>query len=469
MKRQTVSLCIIARDEEATIGMAIKSVLALVHEIVVVDTGSRDNTRIIAEGYGARVVDVAWADDFAAARNAALAEAHGDWILFLDADEIMQPIRPVEFQRLLNDPGAAAYRLRMVSAQPGDADQVEGRVRLFRHLPDVHYRYPIFERVTPALGDWCARSGQGIFDCELAVMHDGCDADRRARARERNLRILRKAIGAHPDEPYFHYRLACESLSRLDDEILPVAGLEAAIGHLHTAWQKALWLDSDYRRTLPWLADLSARTAAGLLALDRVQEAWTVVNSARTVFPDHPLVLLQSVAVSCRLLEEAGEQWVGASAAALVSGLRDDLERIREGRTNTYGAALDSRVRDLYPLRYLGELALLEGRVSDAVGLFEQALNLDPSYSFGWLGMAECSRFAGDRKRALKLYLRTVTENPGNHRAWLRGCDLMHEMDFHDNAVSWWREVEERFPEHPAVRSARTQVAPKIAPEPQPA
>lgn len=91
------------------------------------------------------------------------------------------------------------------------------------------------------------------------------------------------------------------------------------------------------------------------------------------------------------------------------------------------------------------------------MGLFEQALSLDPSYSFGWLGMAECSRFAGDRKRALKLYLRTVTENPGNHRAWLRGCDLMHEMDFHDNAASWWREVEERFPEHPAVRAARTQ------------
>ena len=75
MKRKTVSLCLIARNEEATIGMAIKSVLALVDEVIVVDTGSDDNTRIIAEGYGARVLDVAWEDDFAAARNAALAEA----------------------------------------------------------------------------------------------------------------------------------------------------------------------------------------------------------------------------------------------------------------------------------------------------------------------------------------------------------------------------------------------------------
>ena len=111
MKRKTVSLCVIARDEEATIGMAIKSVLALVDEVIVVDTGSRDNTRIIAEGYGARVVDVPWEDDFSAVRNTALSEASCDWVLVLDADEYLQPVRPVEFQRLLHDPAAAGKLL----------------------------------------------------------------------------------------------------------------------------------------------------------------------------------------------------------------------------------------------------------------------------------------------------------------------------------------------------------------------
>ena len=77
--------------------------------------------------------------------------------------------------------------------------------------------------------------------------------------------------------------------------------------------------------------------------------------------------------------------------------------------------------------------------------------------------MAECSRFAGDRKRALKLYLRTVTENEWNHRAWLRGSALMQEMNFHDNAVSWWRKIVTRFPEHPALRHGT-----EIEPEPDP-
>ena len=65
--------------------------------------------------------------------------------------------------------------------------------------------------------------------------------------------------------------------------------------------------------------------------------------------------------------------------------------------------------------------------------------------------MAECSRFAGDRKRALKLYLRTVTAGDANHRGWLRGWSLMRELDYRDNAASWWARLTRAFPEHPEV------------------
>ncbi len=450
MKRNTVSLCLIAKDEEATIGMAIKSVLALVDEVIVVDTGSRDNTRIIAEGYGAKVFDVPWADDFSAARNAALDQAAGKWILVLDADEFLEPVRPVEFQRLLHDPGAAGYRLRMIGRE-GDDGAMTSRVRLFRNVPEVRYRYPIHERLAPSLGEWASREDLLILDSDLAVMHERNDSDRRAHRRERNQRILRKALENYPDEPYFPYRLACEGQSLLDGEVLPVAGLGAALAYLRTAWAKARALDPAQQVALTWLPDFGARITSSLLAVGAVEEAGAVIAEIRGLFPNHPLILLQSVAVDCSGLQMSGGPHDKAARRRIMARARRDLKHIMRGKNLAAGAPVDNRVRELYPLRYLGELALLEGKVTEALGLFEQALSLDPSYSCGWLGLAECSRFAGDSKRALKLYLRTVTENDGNHRAWLRGCDLMMQMEFQDNAASWWCKVVEKFPEHPTV------------------
>ncbi len=454
MKRNSVSLCLIARDEEATIGMAIKSVLALVDEVIVVDTGSRDNTRIIAEGYGAKVFDVPWADDFSAARNAALDQASCDWVLILDADEFLEPVRPVEFQRMLHDPAAAGYRLRMIGRGAVDDGAMTSRVRLFRNVSEVRYRYPIHERLAPSLGEWANLNDLLILDSDLAVIHERDDSDRRAHRRERNQRILRKALEDYPDEPYFSYRLACEGQSLLDGEVLPVAGLGAALAHLRTAWTKVQSLHPVLLATLTWLPDFGARITSSLLAIGAVEEAETVSAEILDLFPDHPVIRQQAVAVVCSRLQRPGGPDGKTSQDKIIAQARDDLKRILRDKDTVAGAPVDNRVRELYPLRYLGELALLEGKVTEAVGFFEQALSLDPTYSCGWLGLAECSRFAGDSKRALKLYLRTVTENEGNHRAWLRGCDLMVQMNFQDNAASWWRKVVEKFPEHPAVVAA---------------
>jgi tetratricopeptide (TPR) repeat protein len=453
MKRNTVSLCIIARDEEATIGMAIKSVLALVDELIVVDTGSQDNTRIIAEGYGAKVFEVPWGDDFSAARNAALDQATGKWILFLDADEFLEPVRPVEFQRLLHDPAAAGFRLRVVSRGGEKSGTMTSRVRLFRNVPEVRYRYPIHERLAPALEEWAVGESLLILDSDLAVVHERFDSDRRVTRRERNQRILRKALENYPDEPYFPYRLACEGLSLLDGEVLPVAGLGAGLSHLRTSWSRVKSMAPENRGGLTWLAELGARLVSGLLAVGALEEAAATVEDIRKAKPKHPLILLQSVAVDCALLHASDDSMTGAARKKILGRARRDLDLIAKSGRKDRGTPVDSRVRELYPLRYRGELALFEGKVTEAVGLYERALSLDPTYSCGWLGLAECSRFAGDDKRALKLYLRTVTENEGNHRAWLRGRDLMMQMNFQDNAASWWRKVVEKFPEHPAVQA----------------
>ena len=74
----------------------------LFDEIVVVDTGSKDRTREIAREFGARVFDFVWVDDFAAARNAALARATGDYAFWLDADDVIDPPEREKLQALLD-------------------------------------------------------------------------------------------------------------------------------------------------------------------------------------------------------------------------------------------------------------------------------------------------------------------------------------------------------------------------------
>ena len=97
-----------------------------VDEIVIVDTGSSDDTRAIAREFTERVFDLAWRDDFAAARNFSLGKATGDWIIVLDADEVIAPGDWARIRALMADPDQDAYLLTQYnySRQPLDRNWV---------------------------------------------------------------------------------------------------------------------------------------------------------------------------------------------------------------------------------------------------------------------------------------------------------------------------------------------------------
>jgi glycosyltransferase involved in cell wall biosynthesis len=87
-----LSLCMIVKNEERNLARCLDSVQGLAGEFIIVDTGSTDQTPAIAAGYGAAVIPFDFTVvDFAAARNHAIAHAHGRWILMLDADEVLAP------------------------------------------------------------------------------------------------------------------------------------------------------------------------------------------------------------------------------------------------------------------------------------------------------------------------------------------------------------------------------------------
>ena len=86
----TISLCMIVKDEEQVLGRCLDSVREAVDEIVIVDTGSRDRTKEIAKGYTDRIYDFQWIDDFSAARNFSFSKGNGDFLFWLDADDVLE-------------------------------------------------------------------------------------------------------------------------------------------------------------------------------------------------------------------------------------------------------------------------------------------------------------------------------------------------------------------------------------------
>jgi len=96
----SISLCMIVKDEEATLSRCLESAKDLVDEIIIVDTGSKDKSKDIAKNYTEYIYDFPWIDDFAAARNFSFSKATKEYIFYLDADDVIFEEDREEFKKL---------------------------------------------------------------------------------------------------------------------------------------------------------------------------------------------------------------------------------------------------------------------------------------------------------------------------------------------------------------------------------
>jgi glycosyltransferase involved in cell wall biosynthesis len=187
-------LVVIARNESAHIQRLLESVRPFVDDMLVLDTGSSDNTASLAAACGARVAQLSWPDDFSVARNAALALAAADWHVVLDADEwlieggdVLGALRhtPPDFV------GTLALEDRF--------DDGVAHARLSRVLPgSVRYAGRIHEQPVHSLP---------VRPLALHVGHDGYLGQRLKDKQGRNRRLLQAAIQDHPQDAYLWYQL----------------------------------------------------------------------------------------------------------------------------------------------------------------------------------------------------------------------------------------------------------------------
>ncbi|MCP1137189.1 glycosyltransferase [Paenibacillus polysaccharolyticus] len=270
-----ISLCMIVKDEEEMLPRCLESVRGVVDEIIVVDTGSSDLSVAIAREYGASVVEFAWCDDFAAARNAGLERASGDWILFLDADEALEATAREQIRSWTEVSGCDGLFLN-IHNYTGSGQQgatVNPVLRLFRSHPEHRFKGRIHEQIAAAI---CERNPEAAFHItDMVIHHYGYQTvvvERKDKV-NRNVRLLQQAVEEEPDQPFHHYNLGVEYLR---------------VGEA----EKALESFVKARKMI----DLAVTSYAHLLLkyevrclehLERWQEALELVDAALELFPEY--------------------------------------------------------------------------------------------------------------------------------------------------------------------------------------
>lgn len=185
-----LSVCMIARDEEHNIRKALESVAPMADEIVVVDTGSTDNTKMIAGEFADQIIDASWEDDFSKAKNLGLEKVTGDYVLCLDADEFIdarERINLALFKQIIPAERNKAYQIRV---EPEDKDEeiavmlrlpkmTEGdyQIRLFPANKGIKFNDKAYECVDKSIRDTDIKI-QPID--QFKIIHSNVDQEKRA-------------------------------------------------------------------------------------------------------------------------------------------------------------------------------------------------------------------------------------------------------------------------------------------------
>ena len=412
-----LSLCLIARDEEMMLPECLASVKGIVDEIIVVDTGSADQTRAIAQAAGARIVDHPWHDDFAAARNAALPVATGDWILVLDADERLGPGAGAALRKAMRSPQIDCFLLPLTNASRLDATFAEvlaGKAtrgeavwlpRLVRRVPDLSWEGVVHE----SIGTWLTRGKRQTGRVEAPIIHYGTVPELRAALKKdaRNLRLLERRCELEPNSPVARSYLARE-LIRVGD--LPRADRELERG----------WPDLHASRAAgenPAYVQLVSTRAHRLLERGQCDEAITMLTEVMTWAPvNHPnLPLLTGTAWAKRELAD-GEGWAEAERwfrAALATKKTGWPEEPLPGATGWQSS-----------LR-LAVTLLAQGRPAEALPLLTTVLAERPDDLDAQLALAEAHVSANPR-RALALAEPLLSRPVAD--AWLIAADACEAL-----------------------------------------
>ena len=395
-----ISACLIVKNESLLLSRCLESLCSFVDEIIVVDTGSTDNTIEIAHSHGAQVKYFTWIDDFSAARNESLRHARGDWILYIDADEVIDSGNAGKIRREITQKDIMGATVRQCIPQQAEnivtAFYIE-YCRLFRHHPAIRFEGAIHEQILPSI----ERIGGKVLRTDIVIHHwayAATEDKKRCRA-ERNLRYLLAEVKRVPDDPFVHFNLGMTYRELRQQDM--------AIRSFHRALDKD---DGHIKRELIGQIHLSLAK----LYLESGNSAKTAYHAHQisTYEPDNPLsyYILATLAVTnnqfntaIKYLEGAiqitkGKEELSPNADLNMSRIYLELGCCRSATGDYQGAeaeftrSIECNASVALPHLLLGNCRFMRGDLAGARDMYERTLVLDPSREDAQRGLALCCR-----------------------------------------------------------------------------
>jgi hypothetical protein len=429
VSKPSVELSMIVKNGAASLKRCLESVAGLVDRIVVGDTGSTDDSLVVARSFGAEILRVPWQNDFSHARNAVLQHSRCDWILVLDADEMLDATAaPLLPQALANtavaaydlwrwnyvrtthsrsgEEGALANPLLLECSRPYPAFVRSLNTRLFRRHPGIFFERPVHENV--------ARSIQALglprALAPFVIHHFGQAEDSprtRTRTRKNDLygKIGVRHLRANPADPRTHFELG---LVQLEHHRCP----ERALPHFTQATQL------NPQSAEAWLF-------AGIchLRLNRFDEALSALSQSEQIAP-HSIVLQESlgdVHFQRRDYTRAAQAYARAhtlgGTSALIEAKRGACEvhlgEIPQGLERIEHAL--KREPDFVELYDVASAtALLAGNLPLATRIAVKRTALARTTAFHFTFAAALSESTGDASRARALLQQGLAHFPAN-------------------------------------------------------
>lgn len=208
----TISACIIGKNEEKNLENCLKSIASYVDEIVFVDTGSSDNTKIIAKAYNAILIEADFHRDFSKARNLALREASKDWVLVIDCDEVFQGEGLHSLTKTMEKKGYVACSFKLINIINNNGYEGPEALRLFKNHEGFHYEGRIHEQLLKSIYEKYSESNLCTSDMILYHFGYGLSQEAMEEKHKRNLEIYESYKDQEKDG-FYYFNFANEAFA----------------------------------------------------------------------------------------------------------------------------------------------------------------------------------------------------------------------------------------------------------------